>query len=220
LTRYAFSTDEIDNVQAEAEREQMKSFGQDIPPGEEWRKALLKSPLVRWEKGRKVVDVQAWFDRINGGSAPDYILIALGGNGVWSQRPDAHRGNVDAELRDAARLLDLLRAAAPKTRIAVLSSMAGSTDQDSWGRNYGAQQHCRLAAAAFLAYDRKMSELCRSRNDPGLVYVSIAQNQDPVGAYPTGKEKGNALHVTREGGQAMGDAIFAWLLSDVGRECK
>lgn len=220
MRRYAFSLDEIDNVQAEAEREQMKLIGEDIPAGQQWRKALLKSPLVRWERGKTSVDVQGWFDRINGGKAPDYILIALGGNEVWYQRPDAYQGNVDTEIRDAARLLDYLRAAAPKTRIAVLSSMGGSFDQDGWAHNYGSRQHCRLATEAFLSYNRKIRALCRKRGDGNLVYVPVAQNQDPIGAYPTGKKIGNGLHATVEGGKAAGDAIFAWLLADLNGETK
>lgn len=215
MTRYAFAPDEIEHVQAAAEREQMKQFGEKIPEGQEWMRALLKSPLVRWDNGKKVLDIPRWFDKINGGKAPDYLVVELGGNRVAFQRPDANRDAVDGEVRAAAKLLDALRAVAPRTRIAVLTSMGGSLDQDSWGRNYGARQHCRHGLRAFLDYDRKMAALCRARKDPDLIFVSAAQNTDPMGAYPTGRKTGNAMHATREGGKALGDAIFAWLISDI-----
>jgi len=213
--RYAMTVDEIDNIQSEAEREQLKSFGVKLAPGNEWRKGLLKSPLVRPVNGKRTVDVQAWFDKVNGGEAPDYIFITLGGNGVWAQRPDTKPGVVEKQVEDAKLLLPYLRKAAPKTVIVITTAAGGSFDQDSYGNNYGAIQHCMMTHRATLDYDRAMQKLCEESGDPLLVFAPVSHGTDPYGAYPRGRARGNALHATLEGGKQFGDTIFAWLLNDV-----
>ena len=214
LTRYALTVDEIDNVQAEAEREQLKSFGVKLAPGNEWRKALLKSPLVRIRNGKKVVDIQAWFDKINGGKAPDYIVVTLGGNGVWIQRPDSKQGQVAEELAQARKLVPMLRAAAPDAVIAITSAVGGSLDQDSWGKNYGAVQSCFIGNRSFIDYNRTMQRFCKESGDSKLVFVPVSQGVSHFGAYPHGRRAGNALHANITGGRQIGDALFAWLAYD------
>ena len=214
LTRYAMTVDEIDNVQSEAERAQLKSFGVKLAPGNEWRKALLKSPLLRIKDGKKVVDVQAWFDKINGGNPPEYIAIALGGNGVWIQRPDSKQDMVERELEQARKLVPMLRAAAPDAVIAIVSAIGGSLDQDSWGNNYGAVQSCFIGNRSFIDYNRTMKKFCEESGDPKLVFVPISQGVSHLSAYPVGRG-GNALHPSKIGGRQIGDALFAWLVADV-----
>ena len=213
LTRYAMTVDEIDNVQSEAERQQLRSFGVKLAPGNEWRKALLKSPLIRIKDGKKVVDIQAWFDKINGGKAPEYILIALGGNGVWIQRPDSNQDMVKRELERARQLVPMLRAAAPDAVIGIVSAVGGSLDQDSWGNNYGAVQSCFIGNRSFIDYNRTMKKFCEESGDPNLVFVPVSQGVAHMAAYPLGRG-GNALHPSKVGGRQMGDALFAWLFSD------
>ncbi len=214
MTRYSLTVEEIDNVQSESEREQLMRFGVKIPPGKEWRKALLKSPLIRIVDGKKVVDIQAWFDKINGGKAPDYIVIALGGNRVWIQRPDSRQGEVENELVQARRLVSMLRAAAPETVIAITSGLGGSFDQDSWGKNYGAVQSCFVAHRSFIDYARTMKRFCEEQGDPKLVFVPMSQGLAPLEAYPRGRKSGNAMHANQLGGRQIGDTLFAWLAHD------
>ncbi len=214
LTRFAMTVEEIDNVQSEAEREQLKAFGVKLAPGKEWRKALLRSPLIRIVDGKKVVDIQAWFDKINGGKAPDYIVISLGGNKVWIQRPDSRQGEVENELAQARRLVSMLRAAAPEAVIAITSGLGGSFDQDSWGKNYGAAQSCFVAHRSFIDYARTMKRFCEEQGDPKLVFVPLSQGLAPLEAYPLGRKSGNALHVNQLGGRQIGDTLFAWLAHD------
>ena len=214
LTRYSMTVDEIDNVHAQAEKEQLRSFGVKLESGNKWRKVLLKSPLVKIRNGEKVVDIQAWFDKINGGKTPDYTLIKLGGNNVWEMRHDYRTYRIDRELENARKLVGLLRRAAPDMTIVLVSFMGGSFDQHGWARNYDSKQNCFIAHCNFLEYNRRIMALCETSGDPKLKYAQVSQGLSLKGVYPEG-ETANALHPTLEGGKQLGDAIFAWLVNDI-----
>lgn len=219
LTRYTMTVDEINNEQAEAERDQLVHlFGAKIPEGQEWRRALLRSPLVRRDGTNKVVDVQAWFDKINNGKAPDYVFITLGGNGIATVRPERIGEAVASQMASATRLLGILRAAAPEMKIVVTSAFGGSILQDGWGKNYGARTSAFVGNRNRIRYDRAIEKLVVAMDDPRILYMTASLNVDPVGAYPHGKYA-NALHSTEEGGRQFGDALAAWLINDlVGRD--
>ena len=218
LDRYTVAEDELDKLQNEAERQQMEALGVvKIGSHNAWRRRSLRSPIVKLVDGKKVVDFQPWFDRINGGKAPTYVVILLGGNGVWAQRPENYQyaHAVDAELEKAKVLLAKLRAAAPETVVAVCTSMGGSLDQDSWGHNSYCWNSAVLANKSFLDYNRRMKAYIDSLGDDRLVFVPITQNVDHLKAYPLGRKSGNAMHATFRGGEQLGDALFAWLLHDI-----
>ena len=214
-TRWTMSVDEIDNLQAEAEREQLRKFGYKIPEGQEWRRGLLKSPLVKVENGEKVVDVQRWLDKVNGGEPPDYILIVLGGNGVSTIPADRIETAVARQLVSAERLLGHLRKACPKTRIAIAQAFGGSIEQAGWGKNYGATISAFQGNINRIKYDRAIKRFVETRGDDNIVFVPFSHGVDPVRAYPRTEEDGNALHGTRLSGYQAGDALFAWLLNDI-----
>ncbi len=227
LTQYKLSVEELDNIQSEQEREQLKGFGVKLGPGPGWRKDLLKSPLVRIRDGKKVVDVQGWFDRINGGAPPDYILIYLGVNGTCGQR-DANLAEY-CEKSQVAPMRDLvktLRTAAPAARIC-LGTCAIGTDQDAFGKGYG----CSISAVQChknMHYLNKCwMALVKEFNDAGDVnvfIVPVGHAIDPIRGYPAQEvkpfvhsnekimRKNNAVHPTQEGGKQLGDAFAAWLL--------
>lgn len=68
---------------------------------------------------------------------------------------------------------------------------------------------------SFNLYGREIERLCRELGDPKIVYVPYNHGVDPLGSYPRGNERGNALHATREGGLQLGDTLFAWLLNSI-----
>ena len=216
-TRWAMSVDEIDNLQAEAEREQLRKFGYKIPEGQEWRRALLKSPLVKVENGKKVVDVQRWLDKVNGGEPPDYILIILGGNGVAIIPADRIAAAVAGQLEAAKKLLGYLRRACPRARIAIGQAAGGSIEQAGWGKNYGASISAFQGNLNRILYDRSIKRFVETCGDGNVVFVPFSHGIDPVNAYPRTEKDGNALHGTRLSGIQAGDALFAWLVNDITR---
>ena len=231
LTRYAVAVDEIDNLQSEAEREQLRAFGEKIPEGQSWRRGLLKSPLVRLVDGKKTVDVQAWLDRVNGGRAPDFLLIELGVNGTCAQKEqDLVRYCEEHQVADLRRLIGEIRKVAPKTMIAVAACSVGA-DQDAYGRNYGCSISAVQSHRNLFHVSRCWRELVRELNDRGdtrVRYIHFGGAIDPsrgfiretVPAFAHSKEIvsriGNALHPGLEGGRQMGDAVAAFLLTRLG----
>lgn len=227
LTRYALSVDEIDNIQSEQEREQLRAFGTDIAPGSEWRKALLKSPIVRIKDGRKVVDVQDWFDRIDGGRSPDYILILLGANGTCIQRDENIESYCEkVQVAPMRTLVKKLRTAAPGAKIAIGTCAVG-TDQDAFGKGYGCMISAVQCHKNMHYLNRRWMALVKEFNDAGdrnVFIVPVGQAIDPVHGYPSCEvppfahaknrieRRCNALHATKEGGMQLGDAFAAWMM--------
>jgi lysophospholipase L1-like esterase len=215
LVRYAYAVDEIDNLQADAERQQLKELGVKIPPGQEWRRHLLKSPLVRMDGAKKTVDVQGWFDRINRGSAPDVILIVLGANDVFMRKSDGKFPNgrdVKTKISgDINRLVDILRAAAPQAIIALATTPSGGV-QKAFKTNYGNLRTDYEFRSNALFFARLLDEVVSARRDPRIVLVPLHHALDHVKAYP----ENNALHPTFEGSKMLGSALYAWM---VGSSC-
>lgn len=215
MTRYAFAVDEIDNLQSEAERQQLQKLGEKIPPGKEWRRHLLKSPLVKIENAEKKVDVRKWFGRINGGAAPDVIMVALGGNDIFMRKSDGKFPNgtdVEAEIgANINRLLDTLRDAAPDALLAVATTPSGGV-QKAFETNYGRLRKDYEYRSNSLFYARLLEKVVAARGDSRVVLVPLHHALDHLKAYPDN----NALHPTVEGGRMMGGALYAWI---VGSQC-
>ena len=232
LLRYQMSIEEIDNFQSEEERAQLKSFGVKLDPGVEWRRWLMKSPLLRLEGVKKVVDVQAWFDRIDEGRAPDYIFISLGANGTCAADSENIAAYCDRwQVLYQRDLVKHLRAAAPKAKICIATCIVGAADQDAF-KGYGCKVTAVQCHKNMNYLNRRWMALVKEFNDAGdsnVFLVPAGHSVDPVNAFPvhevkpfvhasgTVKRQCNALHSTLEGGKQLGDAFAAWLLRDLGK---
>ena len=229
LTRYAMTPDEIDNLQSEAEKEQLRKFGVKIGPGQSWRKSLLKSPLVRIKDGEKVVDVQAWLDKVNDGNPPDIFVIELGVNGTFGRRePELDEYIRTEQISKAKELVARLRAVAPNAIIGICTEPIGC-GQDGYGQNYAASISLIQGRRNIFRISRALKAWVEEENDPKLVLVPLAQSIDPVygfirtsapaNACTTEKKvrDHNALHPAIAGGYQLGDAIYAWLANLLSR---
>ena len=228
LTRYALSTDEIDNLQSEAERDQLRRFGEKIPAGQEWRKGLLKSPLVKLVNGEKVVDMNRWLANVNGGKAPDIIVLELGVNGTFGQREaklDDHIQN--SQIASAKTLVEKLRSVAPDALIGICTEPIGC-GQDGYGQNYGAKISLVQGRRNIFRLNWALKAWVESAGDPRMVLVPFAQAIDPVYGYirvsaPAHARTAvkitrdhNALHPCADGGKQLGDTLYAWLSNILG----
>jgi len=227
LTQYAMSVDEIDNLQSEAEKEQLEKFAVNLAGSPAWRRPLLKSPLVRIVNGEKKLDVRHWLDQVNGGKAPDVIVIELGCNGTTLYHGEALRREIEErQVPEAKELIRVLREVAPDALIGLCLNTVGC-GQDGYGKNYGTQISQLRCRRAIFAINRAIVDIVRTSNDPKMSVVPLTQAVDPVYGYireavkvnGVSDEKEvrfrNALHLCREGGWQMGDALYAWLANAI-----
>ena len=230
LVQYAYAVDEIDNMQSEQERQQLEGMGQKIPKGQEWRRDLLRSPIVRMENGKKVVDVQAWLDKVNGGKAPDVLLVQLGINGGCIQRDEQIAAHIDSAKKTLRRLIDEVRKVAPKTVVALATLNPGATEQDAFA-GYGCSVSAVQCHKNVHEINRGYAELVAEMNaegDKGIRLVPVGQAVDMRYGYPCRSQKPfvhstetverscNAVHPNAAGGKQMGDAFAAWMLCELG----
>lgn len=226
LNRWQMTADEFTELQAKGESDQMKAFGLSVfDHAPDWRKHLLKSPLLRLdEQGVPVLDIQNWFNRINGGRAPDVILVDLGGNGNFAQTPETLESYVrDVQLRDADRLVTALREAAPEAVIAMATRCLGCGDQNAFAVGGGLRPARHQVRKNFIYWNRVLIEYVKTKGDERLVLIPVSQCLDPIHGFPRELvpasahttnlvwRGSNALHPAPEGGRQIGDAFYSWL---------
>ena len=205
IRRFKFAEDELMNFQKEAEYEQMKRLGVAKVDKKDWRRVLLKSPLVRFRNGKKTVDVQAWLDSINGGKAPDFIIIQLGNNGICAMTGDIDERVRDGQLKDAAELLAKLREKCPESVIGFVSPFPGSDKEDDFTRNYKGAITRDGARKALGRFRELLRMWVADKNDPKVRFIDLWDKVDPARDYI------NALHFNASGAVHIGDALFDWL---------
>lgn len=226
LSRWYYSEEELPDAQTEAEAAQMRALGiSKIPKS---RAYLLRSPLLRLENGKPVLDIPGWLKKINQGNAPDYIVIELGGNDIFSARPEQLETRVAAVMENARKLLGELRKVAPNAVIGVGTCMFGC-GQDGFGVNYKCFQSRYQYRRNAHCYNRALTALVASLQDARISIMPLHQALDPENSFMTSSEKANArsskkvvrfhnaLHPTLEGGQQLGDAVANWLIYQEGK---
>ena len=221
LRRWKYSIHVVNGIQDKAEREQMIALGViNVPKSDDYR---MRSPLLRLENGKPVLDVPMWLKRINNGKSPEFIIVELGGNDVFSATtPEQLDEYVNASMNNARTLLAELRKHAPESMIGVTTGQVGCS-QDGFGYNYDCRQSSYQYRRNIQRYNREITKLLKELNDPAIELVPIHHCIDSVNSYikqsrPVHKRSKlskpidvNALHPNLEGGYQVGDAIYAWL---------
>jgi len=226
LTQYKVSEEEYDNVQDAAEREQLKALGMPKKIVHEWQKALLRSPLVQFRDGKKVVDIPAWLEKVNKGEAPDFLVISLGLNDIFPLRgeiPELRRQIRQKSMPEFERFVRTMKAAMPKLKFAVTTQCIGC-GQDGFAENYGAGWNQVQHRKIVFALTAELAEFVRTHAaDDVIGLIPIEQAIDPVYSYPQVAVKSsavsetkvmrfnNAVHFGGEGARQVGSAISAWL---------
>ena len=226
LTRYKLSVEEYDNVHDAAEREQLKNLGMPEKIVNAWQKDLLRSPLVQFRNGKKVVDVGAWLKKVNDGEPADVVIISLGLNAVFWLKGEvpALRKQIRKEVMPGfGQLVAALRAEMPKAKFALTTHAVGC-GQDGFAANYGAGwnevQHRKIVTAL----NREIEAYAEGHRADGIVgCIPIHHGIDPVNSYHTVsvpanarseikiKRFDNAVHFGASGSRQVGDMLAAWL---------
>lgn len=220
LKRWKYSIHVVNGIQDKAEREQMLALGViNVPKSDDYR---MRSPLLRLENGKPVLDIPMWLKRINNGKSPEYIIIELGGNDVFSASASRLDEYIAISMKNARTLLAALRKHAPESKIAVTTGQVGCS-QDAFGYNYNCSQSRYQYRRNIQRYNREIIKLVKELNDPAIELVAIHHNIDSVNSYIKksrphhGRSKGsfimdvNALHPNLEGGYQVGDSLYCWI---------
>ena len=226
LNRWYYSAEELPKAQNQAEKEQMIALGvTNFSKSQAYR---FRSPLLQVVNGKKVLDIPAWFKKINQGNAPDFILIQLGGNDMFGATAQTMDDKRNEAIGNARTLIAALRKHAPKTVIGIATNPCGC-GQDGFGANYGARQSKYQYRRNIQSYNRALAALVKELKDPGIKLIPLHQAIDPEGSYmkksypvhARSKKKVsrdcNALHPSREGGYQLGDAFYCWLRNELGK---
>ena len=225
LTRYTVSDEEVAHVQDAAEREQLKALGMPVKIIHAWQRALLRSPLVKFEDGRKSVDIPRWLGRINGGKVPDIVLVELGVNSVFDFRgeiPELRERIRKGLMVEADGFFRRLREDMPDATYLLCTLPVGAS-QDGFAANYGANWNEVQHRKIIFALNREYDAYVKAKNDPKLLLLPVGHALDPVEGFvraerpvsARSKQKVlmnvNAVHPSDVGGFQMGDAIAAML---------
>ena len=186
-------------------------------------KLYARSQFIKIENGEKKLDIQGYFDRMNGGKAPDIITFQLGVNDIFAATDE----NVDAQIeeifRNMDKLLEAFRKAAPDAVIGVGVTTPGAATQDAFGKNYKSRhsrwqykknQH-RLAGAMM----RKFASANPYRVELVPVHLNLdCENNFPVLTEPVNQDnekkiarQSNGVHPAPAGYRQIGDAFYCWM---------
>jgi lysophospholipase L1-like esterase len=182
-----------------------------------------RSPFLRLEGDKPVLDFQAYCDAHGGGEGPDFITVFLGWNDIFGAKEPTIDLTIETVFDHADRLLAEFRRIRADTQIGIGLLTPPAATQDAFGSNYGCgqtrwqarrNQH-RLVEQLIAKFGRRESE--------NLFLIPAHCNLDTVRNYPTQVEPANArtaqevtrlangVHPSAEGYRQMADTIYAWL---------
>jgi lysophospholipase L1-like esterase len=182
-----------------------------------------KSPFLRLEGDKPVLDFQAYCDRTNGGKGPDITTVFLGWNDIFSATDADIESRIDTVFGYADTLLAEFRRVRAYTQIGLLLLTPPAATQDAFGSNYGCGQTRWQARRNQHRLVERMMEKFAGRESENLWLLPAHLNLDTVHNYPTVTEPANArtdeqvtrlangVHPSAEGYRQIADSIYAWL---------
>jgi len=229
--------DELKSAVGTPEYELYKHLGapKKIGKDNEYDRRWVRSPLIREEngrpvldkKGKPVVDIQMWLDKVNGGQPADVVMVQLGVNDVFWLKGEQE--SLRKQIRGCvmpwyAKFLETLQAKMPKAHFVFTTQPMGS-DQDAFGENYGSDWNEIQHRKIMFALNKEVERFVAGRNDPRVHLLSLAQQVDPFYGFcywnmpinarckDTKARATNAVHVSGCGGSQMADTMAAWVLA-------
>lgn len=186
-------------------------------------KLYARSPFLKMENGEKKLDIQGYFDRMNGGKAPDIITFQLGVNDIFSATDEDVDAKIKTIFKYMDKLLEAFRKAAPDAVIGVGITTPGAATQDAFGKNYKSRhsrwqykknQH-RLAEAMM----RKFASANPYKVELVPVYLNLdCENNFPVQTEPVNQDnekkiarQSNGVHPAAAGYRQIGDTFYCWM---------
>ena len=144
---------------------------------------------------------------------------------IFSFNDDTIAGGIDNMLIHYDKLIEMIPAASPSTRIGVMLPVPAAASQDAFGSNYAAGQTRWQYKRNQHALVEAMLKRYAGRSSTGISLIATHVNLDSVHNYPTetvtpnanSEEKivrqNNGVHPSAAGYRQIGDSVYAWLMS-------
>ena len=189
------------------------------------RLSYRSNKFVIEKNGQWVHSFDAFFQKYGNGKKPQFVVIQLGGNDIFSRNDQ----NIDETLQSIGRSMEKLigeiRKSVPDAFIGI-GLVPPAAGQDAWGKGYG----CSVNSYQFnknrwklnFFYMTRVAEMART--DTKISIIPTFLGMDPETAFPIssfrpnshtpGKvlRQSNALHPNASGGAQMGDIYYCWLV--------
>ncbi|WP_417747828.1 SGNH/GDSL hydrolase family protein [Rosistilla oblonga] len=162
------------------------------------------------DESKPVLDMPRYFKEQCDGQLPDYVVIKLGINDLFSAPAGDVVGTdakIDTVFGYADQLVAAIRAAAPNATIGICLTTPPNARQEAFEANYkGRYLRWGWKQIQHQLVQRQMQYIA-DKSDPQILIVPTQLNLDPVDGYPDN----NSVHPNKSGYQQIGSSIYAWL---------
>ncbi len=182
-----------------------------------------KSPFLRLEGDKAVLDFQAYCERLNDGKAPDFVTVLLGCNDTFGATEETIEERIDSMFLYADMLLAELRRVGPDTQIGILLLVPPAASQDAFGSNYRCGQTRWQYRRNVQRVVERQLEKFGGREAENIFIIPANVNLDCANNYPAQSEPANSRNETKVLRQSNGvhpaatgycqiaDSIYYWL---------
>lgn len=189
-----------------------------------------RSPFLRLEGDKPVLDFQNYLNQYNNGQAPDFITVLLGCNDTFGATEEINEDGVpgievaiDRMMGYADTLLAELRKVGPNTQIGICLLVPPAASQDAFGSNYKCGQTRWQYRRNVQRVVERQLEKWAGQDAQNIFIIPANVNLDCVGGYTTANEptsarneavvarQNNGVHPGPAGYHQIADSIYYWM---------
>ena len=185
------------------------------------------SPFMFWDGTKPVFDFARYVKEQCNGRGPDFVTIALGCNDTFSSTEENIEERIDTMFGYLDQIIAGIHAARPDTTIGIVSLVPPAATQDAFGANYRCgQTRWQYRRNQHRVLERTVQQY-GGREAEHIHIIPAYVNVDTVHGYPARttpafphasiklRRLSNGVHPDRSGYYQMGDAIYAWIKSQL-----
>lgn len=199
--------------------------------GWKWNTFFEKGSFVTNQNGLLVLDFKNYFEKNNGGKAPDFITIQLGVNDIFRDYDFMIFNSINSIEKDMDKFINALRTAAPDAEIGIGIPTLGAA-QDAFGRVYGCLQTTWQYKKNIFMLGYSMMKKYKNHPDKKIslipIYVNLdCENNFPTAMYPVNEGnpvqisgQSDGVHPAPAGANQLGDALYAWMKNQLAKQKK
>ena len=181
-----------------------------------------KSKFLTSKDGKTELDFEQFFQKYNGGKAPDVITIQLGVNDIYQASVSNIDEYIKTYLDNAGKFISAIRRAAPDTLIGI-GYVTGCSGQDGFGTNYKNRGNAWIFYHNHFKLNQAIAQHFKNYADSKVVLIPVNVNLDTKHNFPVKKvraaarsaqfvgRQSNGLHPDYYGYRQMADSYYAWL---------